>query len=73
MNRCYVGFKSQTNARVAGRVLTENAIPSEVVKKDPDGDAGCSWALLIPCEHRENVKRILDRRGVPHLKVAEWR
>ena len=73
MNRCYVGLKSQTFARGAHRVLSENAIPSVVVKKDPTAGAGCAWAVLIPCEHRENAKRILERRGVPYLTVAEWK
>lgn len=73
MNRCYVGFRSQTNALVGKRILTENAIPSEVVKKDPQEGAGCSWAVLIPCEHRENAVRLFERRGVSFLSVGKWR
>ncbi len=72
MNRCYVGFISQTNALAGKRILTENAIPSEVVKKDPRKGAGCSWAVLIPCEHRGNAVRLLDARGVPFLSVGKW-
>lgn len=72
MNRCYVGFKSQTNALGGKRILTENAIPSEVVKKDPREGAGCSWAVLIPCEHRDNALRLLERHGVPFLAVGKW-
>lgn len=72
MRRCYVGFASQTLALRGRQVLSANAIPSEVLKKDPTkAKKGCSWALVIPCAQTGNSERLLTRYGVAFLGIVE--
>ncbi len=72
MRRCYAGFDSLTLALKGKRVLAQNAIASEVIKKDAKkSKRGCSYALEIPCPHRRNCEMLFKKNGVSYIVIDE--
>lgn len=74
MRRCYAGFDSLTLALKGKRVLDDNAIASEVIKKDAKkSKRGCSYALEIPCSHMKNCEALFNKYGVSYIVIDEER
>ena len=72
MRRCYAGFRSLTLALKGKQVLEQNAIDSEVVKKDPkNSQKGCSYALVISCAQARNCENLFDIYGIHYLGLVE--
>ena len=72
MRRCYAGFRSLTLALKGKQVLEQNAIYSEVVKKDPKNNKkGCSYALVISCAQKKNCENLLEIHGISYLGMVE--
>ena len=62
---CFASMSSLTAAMRAQRILSLNAIPSNVVKaQEPDIKRGCSYRLDFSCAYEKNVRTIFDREGV---------
>ncbi len=58
--------RTVTYAEKAKRVLGEYSIASRIVKLDPAfSPRGCAYGIEFDSRHKNNVKQILDRNGVP--------
>lgn len=68
---CVAEIGSMTQALKAQKALTEQAIPSTVVKTNSSkGGGGCAYGLSLNCAQRENAQNIFERSRV---KVRRWK
>ncbi|MBO5883451.1 MAG: hypothetical protein J6Q78_03495 [Clostridia bacterium] len=67
---CYASMTTLTNAMKAQRLLSLNAIPSNVIKnQDLDSKRGCAYRITFSCGQERNVRAIFEKEGV---KVKGW-
>ncbi|MBQ4054533.1 MAG: DUF3343 domain-containing protein [Clostridia bacterium] len=58
--------RTVTYAEKAKRLLAQSAISASVVKLDPAlSPRGCAFGIEFDSRHKDNVRQILSRNGVP--------
>jgi len=70
MGLCIAAIQSMTYAVKAQKVLGFRRIESEVVKLDPSiTERGCAWGIQFDCSMVDEVKRVLNNKGVPYGEI----
>lgn len=58
--------RTVTYAEKAKRLLAGHAIGAHIVKLDPAlSPRGCAFGIEFDSRHKDNVRQILNRNGVP--------
>ncbi|MBQ3100267.1 MAG: DUF3343 domain-containing protein [Clostridia bacterium] len=58
--------RTVTYAEKAKRLLAQSAIKAYIVKLDPAlSPRGCAFGIEFDSRHKDNVRQILTRNGVP--------
>ena len=64
-NETVIPLRSLTHAMKATKLLSENGIPSKVVKPDARrSEKGCGYGITVNIAHAENAKRLIKENGI---------
>ena len=72
INPCYASMTTLTSAMKAQKILSMNAIPSNVVKNqdaETFSKRGCAYRITFSCAYEKNVRAIFERE---RIAVRGW-
>lgn len=70
LSRCVSSLKSMTHAQKAKRLLENERISAEIVNLDKNLTRnGCAYGIAYDCMYTNDVRRILDRKGLGYGDV----
>lgn len=70
MPDCIIAMKTRTSAEHAKRIASGMRIRADIVSVDPSvTKRGCAFGLRLSCADSDELRSVLDRRGISYGDV----